>query len=786
MSCRGCILFFLLLSLVQTGGFSEKSVIVTAAECIPGGVPGVPVLLVEKDSIPESTAYFLEDFSPGNVYVLGEVDPSVTENLSQYGKVITITPDELSKMKGEDLTIPHYVVVSDPEDPFYPAAKLLASYRGAPVIPVPQDLKAVLQKEWKFMQWEFIGSMWGMWEYALWDQTEDKLQWIGYRYLFTDSLFETHSFRERMVDTAYTFLPENTGYVAVVGEIGTSMEYWREELSENHILIPTPTSTCDPQDYTHFRCDYAPYHKKYVSFTSVERFNPVEELNDVLFQDAPKYWVSSEKEREDLIKMASPYIEVMPAPEVPLTLDYLLAEKVAVGRFTGYDLADTVAFIARALFLPPQSENACIANNIEVPVYTHALLHLFEETETPTVYYPLGEAEVHVLEHLQNTSVFVYNGTGNCSFFLPHFYKKGEGVATSLDMEVEEGMEPSMFIFSPGNGCISFWFPDITNLYDMTISEGFSQEIWDFTAARPELFVLVSDLKGEHIGLAESEIDAIVREKIPSLNHFNSPFLYVFAAGPIGSSEFPLWLIQKGASGFVINVGMQEVLTNFEFEVLFFSAALAGNPVGEAMLYAKNAVHTAGYWYPLSGLWMSEEQYVREEACCLFGDPAFTIPVERPLDSVPSLDELLSDPSKEAQNLLEKIQNIKERLSELEIEVEGIDEALTESQKVIDEKDPESALEFIKNEYKKIKDELHQICQGEIEKSEKIAENDLELLGILASAKKAFDEERYVDCLVLTSQISEKGKSSRTVLFMGIGAVIAGVVLVVCFVYFRR
>lgn len=768
----------MLLSLVQGASFSEKSVIVATAATLPEHAPGIPLLLCESSSIPESTKYFLEDFSPDHVYVLGEVDSSVMRDLSQYGDVTSISPDALSNLKGEDLTIPNYVVISDPKDPFYPAAKLLASYRGAPLISVPGDLKTTLQKEWKFMEWEFIGSMWGMWEYALWDQTEDKLQWIGYRYLFTDSLFETHTFREKMTDTACRFLPEDTAYVAVVGDIGTSMEYWKEELSARSILIPTPTSTCDSHSYSNFRCDYAPLHEKHVAFTSVEYFAPVEELNEVLFQDAPKYWVSSEKEREDLIEMASSYVETMPSPEIPLALDYLLAEKVAVGRFTGYDLADTLAFIARALFLPPQSENVCIANNIEVPVYTDMLLDLFEQTEAPTEYYALGEAEAHVLTHLQDVGVFVYNGTGNCSFFLPHFYKKGEGVATSLDVEVEEGMEPYMFIFSPGNGCISFWFPDITNVYNMTISEGFSQKTWEFTAARPELFVLVTDLKGEYPDLAETELDAIVREKIPPLTHFNSPFLYLFGAGPIGLSELPLWFIQKGASGFVINTGMQEVLTNFEFEVLFFSAALTDEPVGEAMRYAKNTVHTAGYWYPLSGLWMSEEQYVREEACCLFGDPAFTLRSRRPLDSVPSLDGLLADPLGEAQNLLEEIQHIKEKCSELQIEIKDINEILGESQKVIDEEDPEYALEFIKNEYSKVKDELHQICQQEVEKSKKIAGNDPELLGILASAEKAFNEERYVDCLVLTSHIAEKGESSHTVLFIGVGGAIIGILVV--------
>lgn len=779
------ILFLLLLSLAaefsQTGTPSERSVIVITHEDIPDCIPGVPLLLAEKTRIPESTAYFLQDYSPCTVYVLGEVDPFIADDLTRYGKVVTISPDDVSTIEGEDLTIPNYVVVSDTQDPLYPAAQLLALYRGAPLITVPEKVKAALQKEWKFMQWEFIGSMWGIWEYALWDQTEDKLQWIGYRYLFTDSLFETHAFREKMADTAWTFLPKDTDYAAVVGEIGTSMNYWKEELSKNHILIPTLVPTCDPQDYTHFRCDYAPYHEKYVAFTSVEYFLPVEELNEVLFQDAPKYWVSSEKEREDLITMASPYCEVMPSPEIPLTLDYVLAEKVAVGRFTGYDLADTMAFIARALFLPSPSENVCVANNIEVPVYTDALLHLFDKTEIPTTYYALGEAETHVLEHLQDTGVFIYNGTGNCSFFLPHFYKRGESVATSLNVETE-GMEPNMFIFSPGNGCISFWFPDMTNVYDMTISEGRSEKSWEFTAARPELFVLVSDLKGEHPDLAETELDAIVREKIPSLDHFNSPFLYLFAAAPIGSSELPLWLIKKGASGFVINTGMQEVLTNFEFEVLFFSHALADNPVGEAMLYAKNAVHTAGYWYPLSGLWMSEEQNVREEACCLFGDPAFTLPLTHPLDVVPALDGLLSTPLKEAQSLVEKIQHIKEGLSELEIEVESVNGALEESQNAINEKNPEYALEVVKNQYSNVKNELHQMCQRELEKSEKIAGDDPELLGILTSAKKAFDEERYVDCLVLTSHIAEKGESSY-LLLVGVGA--AAVVVILAYL-FRR
>jgi hypothetical protein len=779
MSYKGifCILLCVLLLMVpqvENSSSVSRAVIVTTGE-IPDDVPGIPVLLVEKDSVPQSTLYFLEDFSPDTVYVLGNITSPVTELLSHYGTVVSSTAEELSAYTGEDLTMDNYVVISDIHDPLYPAAVLLASYRGAPVISVPDDLKAALQQEWKFMQWEFMSSLWGMWEYALWDQTDDKLLWVGYRYLFTDSLFETHAFRKTMADTAHEFLPDNTVYVAVVGEIGTSMDYWKEKLSETHILVPTTTSICEPSDYSYFRCDYCPFHEKYVAFTSVEHFNPVEELNDVLYQDAPKYWVSSEKEREDLVDMASAYMEVMPAPEVPLTLDYILAENKAVGRFTGYTLADTLAFIARALFMPPHDGPACVANNIEVPVYTDALLHLLKETKTPTDYYALGEAETHVLEHLHNTNIFIYNGTGNCSFFLPHFYKKGEGVATTLNVEVEESMEPYTFIFSPGNGCISFWFPDITKKYDVTISEGASQKTWKFTAARPELFVLVSDLKGESTGCAETEIDAVVKDNLPSLTHFNSPFLYLFGAGPIGSSELPLWVIQKGASGFVINVGMQEVLTNFEFELLFFSAALAGDPVGEAMRYAKNEVHTAGYWYPLSGLWMSEEQNVREEASCLFGDPAYTIQVTHPLDSVLSIDDLLLDPLEEAENLLEEMKTAREKLSEIRIEITGIEEALETSQKAIDEKDPESAFTTVKTEYNRITDELNRVCIQELEASEKIAGDDPELCGILSLARKAFDENRYVDCLVLTSQIVEKGENNLILLLVCLGGFILAV-----------
>ncbi len=778
MSRRLALPLFIFVLLAQFPLASKTpggGVIVTTPECIPDSVPGVPVLLVEKDSIPESTTYFLEDFAPDSIYLLGEVEPGVKTQLSRYGEVVSFTPAELGTLHGKDLTLPNYVVISDPQDPFYPAARLLASYRGCPVVFLPENLEDTLQKEWKFMQWEFISSLWGVWEYAMWYKTEDKLQWVGYRYLFTDALFETHDFRERMKDEPFTFLGDNTVYVAVVGDIGTSMDYWREGLSNQGILTPTLTSACDPQDYKCYRCDYSSFHKKYVAFSSVECLAPVESLNDVLFQDAPKYWVSSKKEREDIIALASSYTAAMPCPQVPLSLDLVLAEKYAVGRFTGYDLADTMAFIARALFMPTEPETYVLANNISVPVYTDTVLKLLDEAGMQGEYYPLGKAEVAVLEKF-DTGIIIYNGTGNNSFFLPHFYKKGEGVATDLNVEAED-IEPLMFLFYPGNGCISFFFPDITKIYDIKISEGFSKRTWDFAAARPELFVLVSDLKGEPA--FNTELDALVKGKIPPLDHFNSPFAYISATGPIGSSEFPLWFIRKGASGFCINVGMQEVLTNFEFETLFFSQVLANNSVGKAVEYAKNNVHTVGYWYPLSGLWMSEEQYVREEASCLFGDPTFTLNLETPV-SMMSLDELLLNPAEEAQNRLEEIKRIKESCSELKIEIEGIDEVIAESERLINE-DPERASAYVEKECAAITDKLRTMCHSELEKAEKRAGDDPEYLGILNLAKKAFDEERYTDCLVLCSQIEEKG----SIWSIGIALVIVVVVILAALGVYR-
>ncbi|MGC1123103.1 MAG: hypothetical protein WBA22_18630 [Candidatus Methanofastidiosia archaeon] len=770
------VLTYVLPSNSLTSEMSSHAVVIVTPDSIPNHAPGLPVLLVENDTLPESTRYFLTDYAPDTLYLLGEVTSNLHATLSRYGEIVPITPDELNTLPGKDVTQPHYVVVSDPDDPLYPAAQLLASQKGCPVVSMPDDLKESVQKEWRFMQWECISSLWGVWEYAMWDKTEDKLQWIGYRYLFTDALFEQDRFRKDMADVSYDFLPEDTIFIAIVGDIGTSMQYWREGFQAQHILTPTVTSACDSQNFLNYRCDYSAFHDKYVAFTSVEELCPVEELNEVLFQDAPKYWVSSQKEREDLMTMASRYTDVIPCPRVPLSLDYILAETYAVGRITGYDLADTLAFIARALFLPPECQTYLLANNVEVPVYTDAVRDLLGAAGLTGEYYPLGEAEAQLMEKF-NTGIIIYNGTGNNSFFLPHFYKKGEGVATSLSVEVE-GIEPRMFIFCPGNGCISFWFPGITSKYDIKISEGFSQKTWEFTAARPELFVLVNDLKGEYYDLRTTELDAVVMERIPEIDHYRSPFAYISATGPIGSSEFPLWFIRKGAGGFCINVGMQEVLTNFELETLFFSHALGGNPVGESLLYAKKAVHTAGYWYPLSGLWMSEEQYVREEASCLFGDPALTLDVALPLPSVIPIDELLLNPFTEAQALNEYLISVREECLELGIQIEGIDEGISKSETLINSKDP-SALEVTQKEYNRIQLLIKMLCQEQLEKCEKEIRGNSDYQSIFTAAKKAFQEERYIDCLTLCSQI--KGKEQNIILIIvGIGvAVIVGVLYMV-------
>jgi hypothetical protein len=756
---------------------SSHAVVIVTPDSIPEYAPGVPVLLVENDALPDSTRYFLIDYAPDTLYLLGDITPNLHAVLSQYGEILPITLDELYTLPGKDVTQPHYVVISDPEDPLYPAAQLLASQRGCPIVSLPDDLKETVQKEWRFMQWECISSLWGVWEYAMWDKTEDKLQWIGYRYLFTDALFEQDRFRKDMKDVSYDFLPEDTLFIAIVGDIGTSMQYWREGFQAQHILTPTVVSACDSQDFLNYRCDYSAFHEKYIAFTSVEELCPAEELNEVLFQDAPKYWVSSQKEREDLMAMAFQYTDVIPCPEVPLSLDYLLAERYAVGRITGYDLADTLVFSARALFLPPDCQTYLLADNIEVPVYTDAVLHLLGTAGLTGEYYPLGEAEAQLMEKF-DTGIIIYNGTGNNSFFLPHFYKKGEGVTTSLSVEVE-GIESHMFMFCPGNGCISFWFPGITSTYDIKISEGFSQKTWEFTAARPELFVLVSDLKGEYPDLRTTELDAVVLGRIPVIDHYRSPFAFISATGPIGSSEFPLWFIRKGAGGFCINVGMQEVLTNFELETLFFSRALGETPVGESLRYAKNTVHTAGYWYPLSGLWMSEEQYVREEASCLFGDPALILDVALPLPSVIPLDDLLLDPFSEAQALRDYLISVREKCTELGIHIEGIDEGISKSETLIDSKDP-SALEVTQNEYKRVQLLVKTLCQEQLERCEKEVRENSDYQSIFAAAEKAFQEERYTDCLTLCSQIKGGGQNIIVLIIAGTGvAAVIGVLYMV-------
>ena len=743
----------------------DRCVIITTTDHIPDTIPGVPLLLVGSGKVPESTRNFLTDYAPDTLYVLDPVSQAVREQLASFGTVIPISPDHLTHIEGKSLTLDGYVIVSDPGDPFYPAARILQSYRSCPLLTVPTELKSEMRREWKFMQWELMGSLWGVWEYALWNTSEDTLKWIGYRYLFTDNLFATHDFRMRMRDDerVTSFLPEDTQYIAIVGDIGTSMEYWAHELDTHHILVPTLTGSCNPEDHRCYHCDYSAFHRSYVEYSSVECFAPVDVINDVLFQDAPKYWVSSAKEREDLVSVASSYIDVMPAPEIPLTLDYILAEAYAVGRFTGYDLTDTVAFISRSLFLPPDSDTALITNNIEVPVYTDTVLSLCERAGMTVDYYPVGKAEAHLLLDAQNAGVFIYNGTGNSSFFLPHFYKMGEGVATSLSVEVE-GIEPHTFVLYPGNGCISFWFPDLTNTYDITISEGTSGRVWKFTAARPELFVLVSDVNALETGLVKTDIDTVVADALPGLDHFKSPFAYISATGPVGSSEFPLWFIRKGAAGFCINVGMQEVLTNFEFEGLFLSRALAQTSVGDALLYAKNTVHTAGYWYPLSGLWMSEEQHVREEATCLFGDPALVLTPPHPVDIV-SPDDLFCDPVQEAKRLLEEMKEMQDPFSQLGIPLDAMEMVIAEAEKRIDEGDA-TAYEYLLEEHARIQQELGALCQSHLTRLEGTVKGDGETDDLLRLAQRAYSEKRYLDCLVLCSQIEPPSPFSSRIFWI--------------------
>lgn len=730
----------------------ERYVIITTSDHIPDTIPGAPLLLVEPHRIPESTLNFLIDYAPDTLYVLDFGSDTVGDHLASFGTVVPVSPDQLPYLEGKSLALDGYVILSDPDDPLYEAARILQKYRNCPLLTVPAELKVEMRQEWKFMQWELLGSLWGVWEYALWNTSEDTLQWIGYRYLFTDNLFATHDFRMRMKndERVPSFLPGTTRYIAIVGDIGTSMEYWAQGLDTHHILVPTLTGNCDPQDYLCYRCDYSDFHRSYVEYSSVECFAPVNAVNDVLFQDAPKYWISSEKEREDLVSMASSYVDMMPAPDIPLTLDYILAETYAVGRFTGYDLADTVAFISRSLFLPPKSDTALLVNNIEVPLYTDAVLSLCEAAGIEVAHYPVGKAEASLLKDVQDTGLFIYNGTGNSSFFLPHFYKMGEGVATSLNMETE-GIEPRTFILFPGNGCISFWFPHLTNTYDITIAEGTSGRVWKFTAARPELFVLVSDARGLETGLKKTDIDTIVTDALPDIDHFRSPFAYISATGPVGSSEFPLWFIRKGAGGFCINVGMQEVLTNFELEGLFFSRALAQFPVGDALQYAKNTVHTAGYWYPLSGLWMSEEQHVREEATCLFGDPALVLTPPYPVGSV-SPDDLFCDPLQEARHLLDDIKETQVVCSQLGISLDAIETIVGEAEKRIDEGDA-TVNDYLLEEHARLQEELDALCQSQLTHIEEMVKEPGKASDLLALAQRAYAENRYVDCLVLCSQI---------------------------------
>lgn len=663
---------------LTSAGQNYKPVVVATSEwtleCVTDIVAekGLPILLASPFKVPESTVYFLEDYHPTIIYVVGPAY-GVISALQKFAPVEKKTVIDLMSVKGMGLNfeIPGYYVVADNRDPFYAAAKLLAAYHNAPILGMPPEFEELVQTSWKMFEWELVAGMWGWWQYYVYN-AENYDMGNTYIMLTDDAIFTAYDNVAPVREAAKQWFAEinvDPNYIAIVGDIGTSMEFYRNGLARNKILAPELVWTYIPCDYLTFvtsgqlRKLLCLYHDvvidhnefysaapppgttdAYTVYTNVQFFAPFDPINATIWSDGLP-WISSLEEHEMLKALALENCRWMPSPETPLSLDVALTYDYPTGRITGFDLADTVALIARNIFYdqvidPEYAGNFADHGLVPVEPYAH-----WNEYSTENLmknagfsYYGLNCSECMYYDEIealetQKPGQWYWTHHGNFAWYVPNRATTGYPSLTEARL---------LFL---GDGVSTHDYFGYSEYYDIAVSGGESGKEFHFINTDLLFSVDYVDYEYDYPSWLV-RFDSRFKDPEANFGILKFPRLYNTVTFVMtcmaGSSKAPLMYAHQGAASVLMGTASQEVFGGEELVALFYDALAAGKSVGEALNFASENYHLIRWFYHPDWYYFPEEGDYHENSMYVIGDPALHPYVPNPQPLVPP--EVVSDP----------------------------------------------------------------------------------------------------------------------------------------------
>jgi len=530
---------------------------------------------------------------------------------------------------------PNYIIIYDSTDSLASAVGALEAKYSTTHNVIKLDFSTFLDKSlaqhyWQTIVWEHVAGMLGWWQYYWYDYA-DVTRGSTYIDYCDLSIYSVDDFRDELRPSLESWIAEAGGqpgdYVAVVGETGTSMEFYRDGLAANGILVPTVLSSNVPSGvYEAEVVDYSPYYDAYVHYTNVSYFAPWTEIS-VAHEDWPDF-----AGKDAMVDLAEIYADLMPCPEIPLIVDQALIWNFAVGRISGFDLDDTIDLIEAS----PSSSNEFVSTDV-VPVvqYDDAIHKLVSTAGYDVNWNWLKSANCPgTMSSIQDfPSIWYTTCHGNVIYYQPQLW--------------ETGYIPKARIATVGDGVHTYWFktPNENYYYETTIpyptsigaygaGKGTSGKVWTFINADPLKGVTTMDDEQDYTTWYLSKIDPedYGLSEIPPLD---GTFVWQESC-LVGSSEWPLFVASQGAVGVVTGIASQEVCEGGQLPGLFFSAVVAGYPLGKALMYAYQNLEPVEYFYSPPWLWPIDFG-VYMASMYLLGDPAVTLQVPHPYPSPPSL-----------------------------------------------------------------------------------------------------------------------------------------------------
>jgi len=522
---------------------------------------------------------------------------------------------------------PNYIIIYDSTDSLAGAVGALEAKYDTTHNVIKLDFSTFLDKSlaqhyWQTIVWEHVAGMLGWWQYYWYDHANDTRgsTYIDYCDL---SIYSVDDFREALRPSLTSWITDEGGqpgdYVAVVGETGTSMEFYRDGLAANGILVPMVSSSDVSMGYADEVVDYSPYYDAYVHYTDVEFFAPWSEIFGA-HEEWPEF-----AGKDAMVALAENYAYLMPCPEIPLIVDQALIWDFAVGRISGFDPTDTIELINRS---PSISKDFVSTDVVPVVQYDNAIHNLVSTAGYNVDWNWLKSANYPgTMSTIQGLpSIWYTTCHGNVIYYQPQLW--------------ETGYIPKARIATVGDGVHTYWFKtpnenydhETTKAYPVPIGaygagKGTSGKVWMFIDADPLKGVTTMDDEQNYTPWYSSKIDpaGYGLSEIPPLD---GTFVWQESC-LVGSSEWPLFVVSKGAVGVVTGIASQEVCEGGQLPGLFFSAVIAGYPMGKALMYAYQNLEPVEYFYSPPWLWPIDFG-VYMASMYLLGDPAVALPVPHP------------------------------------------------------------------------------------------------------------------------------------------------------------